>query len=396
MTLPRLLPRTAWLGRQAGRIAGALLLAGALLAMGCSEVSYYWQAFGGQLEILQKRRPISEVLEDAGVAETTKDRLRLATDVQSFAVSALRLPRDGSYRYYADLGRDYVSWLVVATPELEMKEHVWCYPIAGCLGYRGFFHREDAAAFAAGLRSSGFDVLVRPVRAYSTLGWFDDPLLNTFVQQEPLDLTATLIHEHAHRRVWIKNDTEFNESFAVFVEQEGLRRFVEQKAPVGAFDGGLTPEARMTRYRTLREERDRFQAIALAGRDRLAELYATTLPDETKRTRKAEILESIRRDYQKQRASFTLLNYDEWFGPRVNNAYLAGIAQYHDRVEAFAALFEEQGRDFGPFYAACDALGRMQPPERQAALERLAAEYRARTLAKVMIRPQKRPVHVAP
>ncbi len=366
MRLPRIgFFRQAALGTL---IAGAVVWAGS-----CSDVPYYWQAVGGQLEIIQKRRPIGIVLEDPAVPERIKAQLRLATRVQSFAVATLKLPEDGSYRYYADLGREYVSWLVVAAPALEMKEQTWCYPVAGCLGYRGYFHRADAEKFAGRMRAEGFDVLVRPVRAYSTLGWLDDPLLSTFVQQDQLDLMATLIHEHAHRRVWVKGDTEFNESFAVFVEKEGLRRFLGQNAQDSAIADGLTPEVLMARYGAYQADRDRFQELALAGRQRLVDLYAAPLSDADKLARKPEILAEIRRDYEKQRSSFKLLNYDDWFGPNLNNAYLAGVAQYYVRIDAFAALFDEQGRDFGKFYAACEALGRLGPAARHAELNRLTA-----------------------
>jgi len=365
----------------------ALLAATAAGAAACSDVSYYWQAVGGQLEILHKRRPIEAVLADPAVPEATKARLRLAAHVQDFAVASLALPADGGYRTYADLGREYVSWLVVAAPALELKEVTWCYPVVGCLGYRGYFSRADADAFADKLRAGGDDVMVRPVRAYSTLGWFDDPLLNTFVQQDRLELMATLIHEHAHRRVWVKGDTEFNESFAVFVEREGLRRFLERGAGgagAGAAGAGAGPDPLLERYRTTQADRERFQNLAQAGRRRLADLYATPLGDAEKRVRKAVLLDEIRQDYQKQRSSFRLLNYDDWFGPNLNNAYLAGIAQYHVRIDAFAALFDEEGGDFGRFYAACEALGRLGHEEREAALDRLAAaakEKRAAQLA---------------
>jgi predicted aminopeptidase len=357
-------------------LTGAVL--GTMLATAaCSEISYYWQAAGGQLEILHKRRPIEEVLADPSVPEQTKSRLRLALRVQDFAATSLALPADGGARTYADLGRSYVSWLVVAAPALNLEAHTWCYPVAGCLGYRGYFDKAAADRLAAEMREQGYDVLVRPVRAYSTLGWFDDPLLNTFVQQDELDLMATLIHERAHRRLWVSGDTEFNESFATFVEQEGLRRLLEQGLHESSANLGASPDALLGRYRTVQADRERFEAIARAGRQRLAELYASALPDPDKRSRKAELLEVIRQDYQNQRSSFKLLNYDEWFGPKLNNAALAGIAQYHLRTDAFAAVFEAQGQDFGRFHAACEALGRLGHAERKAALDRLADPPRA-------------------
>lgn len=363
-------PRHSWRGRV---VLAALLAALAAGAVACSDSSYYWQAVSGEIEIIHKSRPIEVVLADPAVSEQTKARLRLALRVQEFSVANLGLPSDGSYRTYADLGRDYVSWLVVAAPALEMKETTWCYPVVGCLGYRGYFSRADADAFAEHMRAEGYDVMVRPVRAYSTLGWLDDPLLNTFVQQDMLELMATLIHEQAHRRLWVKGDTEFNESFAVFVEQEGLRRFLEHGLGESGAGNGMAPEALLNRYRLYQADQERFQELAQAGRQRLVELYASPLGDAEKRARKGVLLEEIRRDYQKQRSSFRLLNYDDWFGPNLNNAYLAGIAQYHVRIDAFAALFNEEGRDFGRFYTACEALGRLGHAERQAALDRLAA-----------------------
>src|SRR5262245_31230572 len=135
---------------RAARIGAGVLVCVAtgllLIVVGCSDVSYYWQAVGGQLEIIHKRRPIPQVPDHPAVPDKTKSRLRLAARVQHFAVTNLGLPEDGSYRYYADLGREYVSWLVVAAPALEMREHTWCYPVAGCLGYRGYFDRADAVA----------------------------------------------------------------------------------------------------------------------------------------------------------------------------------------------------------------------------------------------------------
>jgi predicted aminopeptidase len=182
---------------------------------------------------------------------------------------------------------------------------------------------------------------------------------------------ATLIHEQAHRRVWVNGDTGFNESFAVFVEQEGLRRYLERQPSAG--ESPAPPRVSMARYEVHRADTERFQTIALEGRRRLAELYASALPDAEKRARKVQLLDAIREDYQKQRSSFKLLNYDGWFGPKLNNADFVGVAQYHVRVEAFAVLFQEQGRDFARFYAASEALGKLAPAERQAALDRLAA-----------------------
>lgn len=348
------------------RAAAASLLLTMVLS-GCADVAYYWQAARGQWEILAKRRPIGEVLEDPATGEPAKTKLRLVLEVQEFAATALAEPREGHYRYYADLGRPFVSWLVVAAPELELREHTWCYWVAGCLGYRGFFAKADADALARELAAQGLDVAVRPVRAYSTLGWFDDPVLNTFLDQDDVDVAATIIHELAHRRVWVKGDTTFNESLAAFVEREGLRRYTEARQAAGG-------EALWRRYTALQAERDRFMALVMHTRERLMELYASPLGTVEKRARKAALIAEFKAEYQKQRAAFRLVNYDGWFAQPLNNAHLAGIAQYHSRQEAFRVLFERQGRDFARFFAAAEAIGKLPPGERNTQLDRLEAE----------------------
>jgi len=307
---------------------------------------------------------ISDVLADPSVPAGVKAKLNLVARAQSFAAESLALPRKGAYRHYADLGRPYVSWLVVAAPALEMREHQWCYPIAGCLGYRGYFERAKAESLARDMTGKGYDVAVRPVRAYSTLGWFDDPVLNTLLDGDETDLAATLIHELAHRRLWVKGDTTFNESYAAFVEEEGMRRFLD------AARGG-DGEAKWRHWQTARAEERRFTDIVLKGRARLIDLYAGSLPEAEKRARKQALIGELRADYQKQRSAFTLGNYDAWFARPINNAHLAGIAHYHGRVPAFRALFEQQGADFARFHAAVESLGELPPPEREARLDQL-------------------------
>jgi len=336
----------------------------------CSEAAYYWQAGLGQWELLSKRRPIAEVLADPDVPAAVKARLHLVQDVQRFGTEHLALPAEGHYTTYADLGRPVVSWLVVAAPPLSLEAHEFCYLIVGCLGYRGYFAREDAAALAAALREEGLDAIVRPVQAYSTLGWFSDPVLNTFLGGEETRLAGTILHEQAHRRYFLKGATDFNESFAEFLEAEGVRRFLAQP--------GREP-AQRARFEAIQADEARFRAIVLGGRERLAALYASPLPDVEKLARKAELLAAMRQDYQNQRSSFTLLNYDDWFDRPLNNAHLVGVAQYARHVRAFQALFAESGRDFPRFYAAVEALGGLPAGQREARLNELELTPVART-----------------
>jgi predicted aminopeptidase len=248
-----------------------------------------------------------------------------------------------------------------------MQEHTWCYWIAGCLGYRGFFAKADADALAKELTAEGFDVALRPVRAYSTLGWFDDPVLNSFLNQDDVDVAATIIHEQAHHRLWVKGDTTFNESYAVFVEREGLRRFAEARRTEGG-------EALWQRYQGFEADRDLFTSIVLRARQRLIEIYASPLTDEEKLARKKEAIAELRADYQKHRDAFKLSDYDGWFAQPLNNAHLAGIAQYTSRVPAFRELFRQQGEDFSKFFVAVETLGKLPPKERDTQLDQLEAQ----------------------
>ncbi len=374
---PASIPRpvgTAWARlRRVGRRRGlplplpVLLLALALPLLGaCGELGYYWQAGMGQLELLGKRRPIAEVLDDATVGAETKARLRLVQAVQAFGTAALALPEDGHYTTYVALERPYVSWLVVAAPEFSLEAERFCYLIVGCLAYRGYFAEADARDFAAGLRAEGLDVAVRPVRAYSTLGWFDDPVLSSFLGGERTVLMGTILHEQAHHRYFLEGATAFNESFAVFVEVEGVHRYLAAQGAPG--------RRQIERYEAIRADRERFHALVLQGRERLATLYAQGLPPDALRTAKAAALAALREDYQSARSSFKLLNYDRWFAQPLNNAHLAGVAQYARHVGAFRALFAESGHDFARFYAAVEALGELPPARREARLDELRSK----------------------
>jgi predicted aminopeptidase len=343
---------------------GRLLVLLALLPLlgACSQVAFYWQAGLGQWEILAKRRSFAEVLADPAVPAPVKAKLRLVEDVQAYSLAHLALPRQGQYTTYTDLGRPYVTWLVVAAPALSLEAHRFCYLIVGCLGYRGYFAKADADAQAAELRGAGLDVIERGVRAYSTLGWFSDPVLNTFLARDDTELIRTVIHEQTHRRYFLKGDTDFNESFAEFVEQEGTRRYLSQP--------GRDP-ALLARYEAARADEERFLAIVRRGRERLVALYASAAPDAEKLARKPAGFEAMRQDYQSERASFKLENYDPWFARPLNNADLVGVEQYARHVAAFRALFRESDADFARFFAAVENLGALPAEERAARLNEL-------------------------
>ena len=208
------------------RIARLLTIAGAVLPLsGC----YLLQAAGGQMEISAKREPIAEVIADAATPPQLRARLEYVANARDFASRELGLPDNESYRSYADLDRPYVVWNVFAAPEFSVEPRRWCFPIAGCVVYRGYFSEEAAQHYASRLRRRGDDAAVGGVAAYSTLGHFKDPVLSTMLGWSDAQLAATLFHELAHQVVYVPGDSEFNESFATVVEEAGLERWLTER-----------------------------------------------------------------------------------------------------------------------------------------------------------------------
>jgi len=254
----------------------------------------------------------------------------------------------------------------VASEAYAIREVPQCFWIVGCLGYRGFFAKEDADGFAEDLAGEGYDVLVRPVRAYSTLGWFDDPVLNTFLQGGELTLVSTIYHEQAHALLFISGDTAFNESFASFVEEEAVRRFLAGEGERG--------RALLERYAAWNADKRRFRAIVLRGRARLEALYGSDVPRTAMAVEKEQLFGLMREDYQKEKKSFRIASYDGWFDQPLNNAYLVGVQQYRSWVDAFRRLFRREGEDFVRFFRAARALSELSRETRDARLQQLERE----------------------
>lgn len=350
------------------------LAAFAVLAGGCSAtgggadsaLGFYAQAVGGHLDILQRTRPVSEWLADPETPEALRRRLQLSQRIRDFAVAELKLPDNRSYRGYADLRRDAAVWNVVAAPELSLTLKTWCFPMLGCVGYRGYFDRRRADALAESLRAQGLETSVYRVPAYSTLGWTDwlggDPLLNTFIGWPEGELARVIFHELAHQVVYAADDTTFNESFATAVERIGGRRWLAQHAGTAAREEYLRFDAR----------RQAFRRLAAATRESLRQLYAGDLPDAVKRRRKDEIMAAMRAEHAALKAGAWdgFSGYDSWFA-QANNAALGVLGAYDELVPAFERLFEAGGGDFERFYARVAALAALPKPERHA---KLAAE----------------------
>jgi predicted aminopeptidase len=344
---------------------GLLLLTCVGFAGGCSNLGYYTQSIRGQLDLLWKREAIVEVVQRPDTPADLKDKLEQVLRLREFASQTLLLPDNGSYRSYVDLQREHVVWTVYATPEFSLELRKWCFPFAGCVSYRGHFSPAAAEEFAAPLRAQGDDVYVGGVDAYSTLGWFDDPVLSTFIRRSEPALAGLIFHELAHQQLYVKNDTTFNESFARTVELEGVRRWLQRHGTSAQLDDYTRNEAR----------RDEFVAVINHARDRLGALYAADLAADAKRTQKQQLFERIKNDYAelKQRwGGYT--GYDTWFATQLNNAKLASVTTYADDVPAFQALLKQKNYDFAAFYAAAKEIGALPEAERKVSLHKLAPD----------------------
>jgi predicted aminopeptidase len=355
------------IGRRVRRAAAAGAAALALLALGgCSTIGYLSQSVQGHLALLRAARPVPEWIADEHTEPALRERLRLSQRMRDFAVRELALPDNASYRRYAELDRPVAVWNVVAAPELSLKLRTWCYPVVGCVGYRGYFDRAAADALAVELRADGQEVNVYGVPAYSTLGklpgdFFADPLLSTFIRYPEGELARLVFHELAHQVAYAAGDTEFNESFATAVERIGVGRWLAGEANAAA-------RAEYERFDARRRD---FKALALRTRERLQALYDGPGSDEEKRAAKAAVFADLRAEHARLKAGpwEGYAGYDRWF-ETANNASLGVQAAYNALVPGFEALFRAQGEDFGRFYAEVKRLAGQPRAERRAALQR--------------------------
>ena len=339
-----------------------LLLSLAVAA--CASPAYYFQAVSGEVRILSQRRPIAEVLNDPATPPQTRKQLELVQQLREFASRELLLPDNRSYRSYVDLHRPYAAWNVFAAPELSLDPKTWCFIVAGCVPYRGYFARAAAERYAAALKQKGYDVYVGGVLAFSTLGWFNDPLLNTFLDRPEAELAGLLFHELAHQKIYVGGDTGFNESFATAVELEGVKRWFDQHG---------TPQ-QADAYRQKLRRRDEFAELVIKHRARLTEIYASNLSETGKRAAKAREFAELREDYARRKAAWGGdSTYDGWFAGDLNNAKLIAVGLYTQYVPAFQRLLARQGGDLAAFYVAVEKLAQLPRTERDVALRELMA-----------------------
>lgn len=318
-----------------------MVLIAVLLLQGCHAL----QATQGQLSLMASRQPIERVIADPATSSEVRARLQLAVEVRTFAAEELGLVANGSYSSYVELDRPYVLWNVVVTPEFSVEPRTWCAPFAGCTAYRGYFKEVAAEQFADRYRRRGDDVRVSGVQAYSTLGWFRDPVLSSMLQGDELSLIAVIIHELAHQRLYVPSDSGLSEAFATVVEIEGVRRWLAARGD----------EAGMARFEARQQRVDRFVSELSATRDQLALLYASGLSEEEMRARKSEAFEGLR-----DRLGESELR---------NNADLAAVATYRELVPGLQALLAEAGGDLETFYTMAESLARLDADTRRARLQ---------------------------
>jgi predicted aminopeptidase len=338
-------------------IAFSVLL---LALQGCESLSYYSQAIDGHLSVISARQPVDRLIDDPQGDQDLREQLRLARDVRQFAVDRLALPDNDSYRNFVDTERNYVSWAVFAAPPLSLEVNLWCFPVVGCVPYRGYFSEKAAVRFADKTAGQGFDVHVGGVPAYSTLGWFDDPLLNTMFLYGETYVAGVVFHELAHQQLYIPDDSAFNEAFAVSVEDSGTELWLKDQSNPAA----------IRRFRAAQKRNEDFLALIGETRDNLQRIYTSNKRDARKLAEKEAEIERLRARYRrlKQARWNGFDGYDGWFNGPINNAKLATVAVYNDLVPAFLQLLELCGGDYERYYGAVERLGKLDLEKRREAL----------------------------
>lgn len=348
-------------------LVAIILVAG--LACGCNTVGYYGQAIRGQHELWKRQKSIQALLKSPATPAPLKERLTLVLSLREFAEKELHLPANGHYLRYADLKRRFVVWNVYAAPEFSLTPKSWWYPVVGKLDYRGYFSERKARDYAAVLERKGLDVYVGGVTAYSTLGWFHDPVLNTFIHEGDADLAELLFHELAHQRLFLPGDTDFNEAFATAVAEEGARRWMESRHDVAALE----------QYRVQARRTEQFVELVTSARQQLALLYTNSPGADsldqpgTLRTGKQKAFHELREGYAQLKAKWGgSTAYDEWFRRSLNNAQLNTVDTYHHLVPAFRSVLREKAGNMETFYSTIESLKKLDKPARRTRLAALA------------------------
>jgi predicted aminopeptidase len=349
-------------------ITAALAIAAAAVLSGCADLGYYWQSASGHLSLMRAARPVPQWLDDPKTSEPLKARLELSQRIRRYAVDELGLPDNASYTSYADLHRSAVLWNVVAAPPYSLTLKTWCFPVAGCVGYRGYYDEAAAHAEADAQAAQGLEISVYPVPAYSTLGWSNwlggDPLLSTFIGYPEGELARLIFHELAHQVAYVQGDTAFNESFATAVERIGGTRWLAAQAGEAARLEYAQHDARRRQFRVLTADTRRALQAVYTSEAAKAQDWKTV------DAQKAAAMTAFRERYAALRATWAGPRqgaYDGWV-ERANNASFGAQAVYDDLVPGFEALFEREGRDWPRFYAEVKRIAALPKEERRRAL----------------------------
>ena len=349
-----------------GLLGGAGMLLLSLTA--CESVQFYSQAVKGHSQMMLKREPITEVVKSPNTSDEVRRKLALIQKARLFAIDELKLPNNGSYTQYADIKRPYAVWNVVATKTYNTQPIQHCFPVAGCVSYRGYFSKEAAQAHADKLKAQGYDTIVSGAAAYSTLGWFSDPVLNTMLRRSDLALAGLVFHELAHQQVYQAGDTAFNESFAMAVELAGVDAWVETQ------DNTPQHQQSLAQYRQSKQINTAVVALILKHRKLIAAAYKSIPKDDLAQLAKVKQqgFDDLRAAYKTLRANGGgSVGYDRWFARDINNASLVLFGDYHGWLGAFEALLEQSGGDWARFYQAVEAMTKLDKAERKKQLQQL-------------------------
>ncbi len=334
----------------------------ALLLQGCGTLDYYSHTLSGHLRLMSGREPIDDVLADCANDKSLCERLQLARQIRDFASEELHLPNNGSYRSYAALDRPFAVWAVFAAPEFSLLSNEWCFPIAGCVPYRGYFSESKAQLFAHQLEAEKQDVYIGGVMAYSSLGWFDDPLLSTMLRGGETDIAGLIFHELAHQQVYVKGDSAYNEAFATAVQEAGVRLWLKRNGT----------EADSLAYEQSLERNTDFFDLVETTRSELQILYQRSVEPDLLRAEKQRVIARMRERYvdlKKEWGGYS--GYDWWFDQPINNAKLASVAIYYRQVPDFLRLFELCGCDFERLYRAVEWTGNLAAETRNDQLKKI-------------------------
>ncbi|WP_435053020.1 aminopeptidase [Mesorhizobium australicum] len=328
---------------------------------GCTSVSYYAQSLEGHVRIMAARQDVGKLIQAPSTSKALRAKLTSASAIRRFATDELALPENNSYRSYVDIHRDAVTWAVFAAPQFSLTPKTWCFPVFGCVPYRGYFDRKSAAESAVELHRQGLDVYVTGITAYSTLGWSSDPLLSTMLRQDDTYLASLVFHELAHQRLYVNGDSAFNEAFAVAVETTGTRKWLRAAGD----------RAGLRRYETDRKRSADFLALVSRTRDELRQVYESSRTTDEMAAAKAATLDRLRTRYRQMRdiswAGYR--GYDAWFNAPINNAKLAATSVYGEQVPAFIRLFDLCSGDYPRFYASVRRIADLHEPARAEALK---------------------------